>query len=176
MISNHLHPNIFFHRWIGRLAALGLGASLFASIGLFMVGVVYAAPFMVLMIPFLWGLSVPLFLLTSLYPGVVLHEDGVELLPYAFKTNQLAWDDLIAITEHTLLRPPPPSKLRRKTHTGAMILVKPDKLPAPYKVVGFIAGMGWNPVFAISDRTHTDYDALLAIFEERLPKQELNDV
>ncbi len=175
MISNHLHPNIAFHRWVGRLALLGLGGVLFGTAGLVYAAFAYGAGLMLVMIPFLWGLSLPLFLLTSLYPGVIVHENGVELRPYGFRRTLLVWDDMLALTENSLLKPPPPSKLRRVTHVGAMILVKSDKLPVHYRVVGLIAGVGWKPIFGISNKTHADYEALLLAFQERLPQRKLND-
>lgn len=176
MISNHLHPQLGFHRWIGRLAVLSMFGVIIGTLGFIAMAFLYQAGLMLVMIPFLWGLSLPLFLLTSLYPGVVVYEQGVELQPFGFRPSQLAWDDLVAITEHTMLKPAPPSKLRRTAQTGTMIIVQSDKLPFPYKIVGLIAGIGWKPVFAISNKTHTDYESLLAVFEDRLPHRELNDV
>jgi len=176
MISNHFHPNHRLHRWIGWMARAAMFGTVLATFGLMLGAVAYSAGLLLVMIPFLWGLSVPLFLLTSLYPSVIVYEDGIEVKPYGFSASRLSWDDILATTQHTLLKPPPPSKLKRVAQSGVMIVVKPTSLPFHYRMVGLMAGAGWKPIFAISNKTHTDYEDLLAIFESHVPHREWNDV
>jgi hypothetical protein len=48
-----------------------------------------------------------------------------------------------------------------------MMLVLPD-LPLPYRVTGVLAGEGFIPVIAITNRTHTAYDDLIAEITRRV--------
>lgn len=159
-ISNHYHPRPTLHRWIGRLAVAGIFAAIFGSLGLLVAAFALGTALMILMIPFLIGLAVPLFLLTSLYPGVAIEEEGLRVIPNGLPSSFVQWEDIIKMTENTLLKPPPPSKMRRPAHEGDMILVKVGKLPFPYRIVSLIAGYGGTPVFAISNQSHQDYKDL----------------
>lgn len=167
-ISNHPKPQ----RLVEILLVLGLLGTLFAIIGLLILGIGYGLWLMVLMIPFLIGLTAPLFLLTSLHPAIRIEETGVYLKPLVFPTSFVLWEDVVEMVEHTLVRPPLPSKLgKRKTQTGEMFIVQGGKLPFHYRVVGFMAGYGFTPVFAISDRTHLDYYILRQQMKKYLSKR-----
>lgn len=160
-ISNHPHPNAKTQRLIGWLAGLGLMGTVLGSIGLLILGFGYGLGLMVLMVPFLLGLSTPLFLITSLHPAITVEENGLRLKPLVFPASFVRWEAIQQITKHTLLKPPPPSKLHRLTpHEGDMLLVLPNTLPWHYRMVGWMAGHGFTPVFAISNRTHVDYERL----------------
>ena len=167
-ISNYSHPRPKLQIWIGRLAVAGIAGAIIGSIGLFVTALSYSAGLLIVMIPFLLGLTMPLFLLIALYPGIEIYEDGLEIMPNGLPSLRLEWQDMLEITEHTLLKPPPPSKFRKKKHEGDMILVKVGKLPFYYRIVSFIAGQDGVPVFAISNESHEHYKELKRFLKQQI--------
>lgn len=174
-ISNHPHPKATTQRLVGCFAAMGLVFMLIGVMGLFLGGIVYGLPLLIIMIPFLIGLSMPLFLLTSLHPTIRIEENGLQLKPLVFPASFITWENMIERIEHTLVKPPAPSKvqqqLKRTPHKGEMILAKTTALPIHYRIVGFMAGQGFKPTFAISNRTHVDYEALQSEIQKHLPQR-----
>ena len=174
-ISNHPHPNAKMQRLIGWLAGLGLLGTVVGSVGLLILGFGYGLGLMVLMVPFLLGLSTPLFLITSLHPAITVKENGLRLKPLVFPASFLQWESIREMTPHTLVKPPAPSKLRRSsTQQGEMLLVVPNSLPWHYRMVGWMAGHGFTPVFAISNRTHVDYELLRDTVKKHLKADSLH--
>lgn len=171
MISNHPHPQATLHRWFGRLAVFGIVLAVLSAIGMVIVAFGLGAGLVIVMIPFLLGLTLPLWMLIALYPAVEVREDGLVLQPNGLRANHVAWDDVLEMTEHTLLKPPPPSKLKRTAHAGEMILVRKGALPFYYRIISMIAGYDGVPVFAISNRTHTNYDTLKRTLKKQIPKR-----
>ncbi|NDJ85479.1 MAG: hypothetical protein GYB66_06305 [Chloroflexi bacterium] len=169
-ISNHPHPRQRLQRLIGCFTVSGMLLTVLGVAGLLVLGIGYGLFLMVLMVPFLLGLALPLFLLTSLHPSIAVEEGGLRLRPLVFAETYVAWDKIEAMTPHTLVKPPPPSKLRRKAQTGVMFVARPGALPAHYRVVGMLSGHGFKPVFAISDRTHQDYEHLKQQIERYIKK------
>lgn len=173
-ISNHPHPKASTQRIVGCFAGVGLTCMVVGSLGLLIAGMVYGLPLLIIMIPFLIGLSLPLFLLTSLHPAIIVEENGLRLNPLVFPSSFVAWDDLLQITEHTLIKPPAPSKIqkyiKKEPHEGEMILAKIGALPFHYRVVGLMSSQGFKPTFAISNRTHVDYKILRSKIKKQLPK------
>ncbi len=168
-ISNHPHPKARTQRIVGLFAGLGLLGALLGSLGLLFIGLAYGLILMLIMIPFLLALSMPLLLLTSLHPAVRVEEKGLHLKPLVFRTSFLEWDAIVGMVEHSLVKPPPPSKIRRRDpHQGEMFLVQPGHLPWHYRMVGVIAGHGFQPVFAISNRTHVDHERLRDTIHQHL--------
>lgn len=160
MISSHPHPKPRYRHLVGWLAGAGLMGVVVGTVGLLVVGIGYGLPLMVLMVPFLWGTGAPLLLLTSLHPVITVEEDGLCLKPLFFPASFVSWETIIEMTDHRLLKPLDNTRRgrQRKPVKGQMLLV--ERLPFHYRVVGAFAGYGFRPVFAISDRTHTDYEKL----------------
>jgi hypothetical protein len=178
-ISNHPHPKANTQQLVGCFAGIGLACTVVGSLGLLIAGIMNGLPLLVIMIPFLIGLSLPLFQLTSLHPAITVEEDGLRLNPLVFPPSFVAWDDLIEMTDHTLVKPPAPSKiqqrLKREPHTGEMILAKMGVLPFHYRVVGLMGGQGFKPTFAISNRSHVEYEALRSEIRKHLPKRKKSE-
>lgn len=178
-ISNHPHPNASTQRVVGCFAGLGIIFSGVGSLGLLIAGIAFGLPLLVIMIPFLIGLSLPLFQLTSLHPTITVEENGLRLNPLVFPSSFVAWDDLAEIREHTLIKPPAPSKIqkytKREPHQGEMILAKIGKLPFHYRIVGLMSGQGFKPTFAISNRTHIEYKILRSEIKKHLSKSEVTE-
>jgi hypothetical protein len=174
-ISNHPHPKASTQRIVGCFAGVGLACTVVGSVGLLIAGIADGLPLLVMIIPFLIGLSLPLFLLTSLHPAITVEEEGLRLKPLLFPSSFVAWDNLLDMVNHELVKPPAPSKiqqrLKREPQKGEMILAKMGALPFHYRVVGWMGGQGFKPTFAISNRTHIEYDALRSEIKKHLPKR-----
>ena len=107
-------------------------------------------------------------LLTAATPAVTLSPDGITIQPLIWQTRFVPWSAVRAIKPYPLL-PPPDSEISRQHLTGrknyrpaeGIMLLLPD-LPLPYRVTGLLAGEGFTPVIAITSRTHTNYDELIA--------------
>jgi hypothetical protein len=160
---------------VGGLALLGMIGIIFGAGGLLIIGLFYGLPCLILMIPFLLGMIFPLVVLTALHPGITANEEGLRLKPLIWKASELRWENLVALTDHSLIPAPPPDRqlrLRKKpAQVGYMIIVQRGALGWPYRLVGVAAGHGLNPIFAISNKTHTNYEALAAALQDRLPYQ-----
>jgi len=110
-----------------------------------------------------------------LHPEITVREEGLRLKPLIWKASEVQWENLVTLTDHSLLPAPPPERqlrLRKKQPSvGAMIIAKQGALAWPYCLVGFAAGHGLTPIFAISNKTHKNYEALAEALQERLPYQ-----
>lgn len=167
-ISTHPHPQPRRQRLVEIIAALALLGVIIGTLGLLIIGIAYKLILMLLMIPFLLGLSASLLLLTSLHPQITVEEEGLWLKPLVFRRSFVQWQDL-RLVKHTLISPPPPSKFKtREAQEGEMLQVPPSKLPKHYCIVGLIAGYGFTPIFAISNRTHLDYKILRDTLKKQL--------
>jgi hypothetical protein len=158
---------------------LGLFGAAIGSVGLLVVSLAYGLPLMALMIPFLIGLCGPLLVLTSLHPGIVVEQDGLRLTPLVWKSSFVRWADLERLTEHTLLKPPPPQrrsagKRRVEIQSGVMIIARRGALPWHYRIVGLMAGSGFRPTFAIASHAHVGYEALYKELQRRMRQPEQN--
>lgn len=160
---------------VGWLTLALIIAILSGALGLLIVGLMYGLPLMLLMIPFLMGMVFPLIVFTAIHPEITLQDEGVHIKPLVWKSRLVAWEQLTALTDHALMKPPPPARqqklTRRPVTKGHMILVQKGALGWPFRVVGFAAGHGTTPVFAISSKTHRDYDQLYQTLKRRLPQQ-----
>jgi hypothetical protein len=176
-ISSHPRLNPGRQRFAGCMARLGLLGAGLGVVGLLAVGIGYGLPLLILMIPFLIGLSVPLLTLTSLHPAITIEDGGLRLTPLVWKSSFVGWQDVERLTTHTLLKPAPPERYQRRrkgaaVHSGHMLVARRGALPWHYCVVGVMAGFGWRPVFAVSNQTHTEYEKLHRELRQRLSSQE----
>ncbi|MCQ3930978.1 MAG: hypothetical protein DPW16_11010 [Chloroflexi bacterium] len=175
ILSNHPHPHPVLRRMVGWLALAGMIGILFGAVGLLIAGLTYGLSLMILMIPFLLGMIFPLIILTALHPQITLQEEGVQIKPLVWKTRLVSWEQLTGLTDHSLMKPPPPARqqnlTKRPVTKGQMILVEKGALGWPFRIVGFAAGHGTTPVFAISSKTHRDYDQLLQTLKRRIPQK-----
>ncbi len=175
IFSNHPHPHPLLRRVVGWIALAGIIGIVFGAIGLLIIGLIYGLPLMVLMIPFLLGMMIPLIILTAIHPEITVQDEGVHIKPLIWKSRLVAWEQLTALADHSLMKPPPPSRQQKLTGRpvvkGQMILVEKGALGWPFRVVGFAAGHGTTPVFAISSKTHRDYDQLYQALKRRIPQQ-----
>lgn len=169
MISSHPHLNPTRQRLLGVLLRVAFVAIAFAVVGLLVLGIGYGMFLMIVMIPFLLALSSSLLLLACLHPSIEVHERGLTIKPLVFKKQQVAWEAIEEMVDHSLMKPIPPKRQNKaKTPQGQMLLLGRGALPLPYRIVGLLAGHGYRPVIAIASWTHTDYDTLRRTIQKAL--------
>lgn len=163
-VSQHPHPQATTQRLIGIILTLGIAGLVVGGVGLLLMGILLGLPLMILAIPFFIALGIPLLLQTSLHPTIIVEENGIRLYPLVWRATFLRWEDIDYIRNHSLLKPPPPTRLARKgvlLHEGMMIVTPRQALPWHYHWIGLMVGDGFqHPMFAISNRTHVDYEIL----------------
>lgn len=160
-ISSHPHPNPIRQRLLGVVVRFALVGVVFATLGLLILGFGFGLPLMVVMVPFLLGLSSPLLLLACLHPAIEVQAEGLSIQPLVFKPHQIAWGAIETMVEHSLIKPVPPKRQKFiRPQQGQMLLLERGSLPLQYRIIGLLAGHGFRPVIAISNRTHTDYETL----------------
>jgi hypothetical protein len=113
-------------------------------------------------------LCAPALWLTTATPAVSINDDGLTLSPRFWRQQHVAWGNIRAIKAYPLM-PERDAELVRKrfvgrgnytTAEGVMLLV--PSLPWIYRMTGVFAGEGFTPVIALTNRTHTEYAALVA--------------
>lgn len=175
ILSNHPHSNPWLRRLVGWLALAGIIGILFGAVGLLILGLTYGLLLMLLMIPFLLGMIMPLVILTALHPDIAIHDEGVLVKPLIWKSHLVTWNQLTALAEHALMKPPPPERQRKLTRQkladGYMVVVEKGALGWPFRVVGFAAGHGTSPVFAISNKAQQEYDTLYRTLKQHIPEK-----
>lgn len=176
MSSHHTHPNPLTDRLAqyGGIALTillvlgGLGQFVLAALGL---------PLFLLSGLVTLALIAPVMMLTTATPAVTVADDGITLHPRVWRDRFVAWDDVRALKNYPLL-PPKEAEVNRRAMVGkrryraaeGKMLVVPS-LPLPYRFTGLFAGEGFTGVVALTNRTHTGYDALIRQVERHLTPQ-----
>ena len=160
LLSEHTHPRPRVRRLTAWLLALGLGGTVFGTVGLLALGIIFRMPLLLLATPFFVVLSVPLVQLAVMHPRIRVYERGLWLDPLLGPPSWVDWGAIVSVEKHTLIRRGV-QKTGQREHFGQLIVVR-DELPWPYRVVAGMAGLGWDKhAFGISTYGHTDYKALL---------------
>lgn len=119
-------------------------------------------------------LVLPLVLMASNTPPVTLSPDGITLQPWPDSTTPttIGWDAVKEIKPYPLL-PPEDAETVRKVMVGKKnyrpaegLMFVCEGLPWRYRVVGFFCGEGFKPVFAVTNRSHADYDDFRAYLDK----------
>jgi hypothetical protein len=113
------------------------------------------------------ALVAPVLMLTSATPAVSVAPEGITIQPRVWRERFVRWGDVHAIKDYPLL-PPKDAEAGRRALVGrsqyrpaeGKMLVIPS-LPLPYRFTGLFAGEGFTGVIGLTNRTHTDYDALI---------------
>jgi len=168
MKSAHDHPHPQRERLVqyGALTVTGL---MLLAIVLQLVLALLGAPGGLFVITALLTLLLALFILrlTVATPAVTVSEDGLEIRPLIWRSHFVAWEAVRAIKDYTLL-PDEGAETGRRAIVGrrkyrpaeGKMLVIPA-LPRHYCITGVLAGEGFVPVIAVTNRTHTEYDKLV---------------
>lgn len=106
-------------------------------------------------------------LLTTATPAVTVYEDGIDIQPLIWPRRFVPWHEIETLKPYPLL-PHPGGEFSRQALVGrshyrpaeGLMLVIPS-LPVQYRIAGFLAGEGAQPVIAITNRTHSNYADLV---------------
>ena len=181
--STHTHPRPLIDR-ITQYGALVLMVLILIAVplqvllallitpgGLFLIG----SGVTLLLLPFL-------LMLTVATPPVTVSANGLQIDPLIWGSQIVTWDDVQAVKDYPLL-PSADAEVGRKLMVGrkkyrvaqGIMLIIPA-LPRRYRVTGFFTGEGNTPVIALTNRTHTGYEALLRQVFTHLPDEVTNEV
>ena len=113
--------------------------------------------------------------LTTATPPISVDEHGLTITPVIWKSHVIPWAEITALKPYPLL-PQENAEVTRRMLVGrkkyrpveGVMLVIPA-LPVQYRIIGVLAGEGWTPVIAVTSRTHTDYDRIVAYIRKRVP-------
>ncbi len=113
-------------------------------------------------------------MLTSATPAVSVAADGITIQPRVWRDRFVAWGEVRAIKDYPLL-PPKDAEVTRRTMVGkkryraaeGKMLIIPS-LPLQYRFTGLFAGEGFTGVIALTNRSHTNYDRLIAEVERHV--------
>ncbi len=171
--SIHKHPHSLTDR-LSQYGGIVLAVVMVAAgIGQFVLAVVGLPLFAISGLMTL-ALIAPVMLLVSATPAVSLSADGITLQPRVWRDRFVAWEDVRAIKDYPLL-PPKDAEVNRRAAVGkkryrpaeGKMLIIPS-LPLQYRFTGLFAGEGYIGVVALTNRTHTDYDALIKQIERHV--------
>ncbi|XWX02935.1 hypothetical protein VZO05_10515 [Aggregatilineales bacterium SYSU G02658] len=103
----------------------------------------------------------------SVAPPLTVTADGLLIRPHWWREQLIPWGDVLAMRPYPLLPRPDQETERRalqgrkryRAAEGWMLIV--HGLPWQYRMAGFFAGAGGQPIIAITNRTHSGYDALV---------------
>ncbi len=119
-------------------------------------------------------LIAPVLMLTSATPAVSIAADGIMIQPRVWRERFVAWADVRAVKDYPLL-PPRDAEVTRRAMVGkkryraaeGKMLIIPS-LPLQYRFTGLFAGEGFTGVIALTNRSHTNYDALIKQVEKHV--------
>jgi hypothetical protein len=169
--TTHSHPNATLDRMAqygGMILAVvmigaGLGQMALAFAGLplfFLSGIITLV------------LIAPVMLLPSATPAVTVSAEGITIQPRVWRDRFVGWDAVRAVKPYPLL-PPKDIEIERRTFVGrkryrpaeGIMLVIPS-LPVYYRFTGLFTGEGFTGVIGLTNRTHTEYEALVQQVEK----------
>jgi hypothetical protein len=120
-------------------------------------------------------LMLPLVMLLSVSPPIRLEQGGLRLYPLFGKAQFVKWEQIQTVREYPLL-PKADQEIewrllqgRKKYRAAAGKMLIVTGLPWRYRVAGFFAGAQSQPIIALTNRTHTDYEQLLRTIEKHVP-------
>lgn len=112
------------------------------------------------------ALSPTVLMLTTQTPAVTLADGGFWLEPHLWRRRFITWEQVRAVHEYPLL-PSANQEVQRRALVGRKqykpaegILLLIDGLPLQYGIMPFFAGQAGKRGVALTNRTHTRYDAL----------------
>jgi hypothetical protein len=107
-------------------------------------------------------------MLTTATPPVTVSDDGLLIEPVIWRARFVPWAQVQAIQPYPLL-PQREAETTRRALVGraryqpaAGIMLVIAGLPPQYRIAGLLAGTGGQPVIAVTNRTHTDYEQVAA--------------
>lgn len=166
MGSTHVHPNPTTDR-LAQYGGVGLVVVMFAAALGQIVLAANGLPLFLLSGLVTLALIAPVILLTSATPAVSVAAEGITIQPHVWRQRFVRWADVRAVKDYPLLPPRDVESGRRalvgrgryRPAEGKMLVI--PSLPLPYRFTGLFAGEGFTGVIGLTNRTHTEYNALI---------------
>ncbi len=168
------HPMPRRYRWEQRLLMALLVGVVLGSVGQLALALLFRSLLFGLGAVTLLAFAPFIVMALSVAPPLRLSADGLTLRPHWWRERVVAWADVVAMEPYPLLpradqeaeRRALQGRRRYRAAEGWMLKVR--GLPWQYRMAGFFAGAGGHPVIAITNRTHTHYDALVRQVRARI--------
>jgi hypothetical protein len=167
MGSTHVHPNSTTDR-LAQYGGIGLVVVMIAAaLGQIALALAYELPLFLLSGLVTLALVAPVIMLTSATPAVSVTPEGITIQPRVWRECFVRWTDVRAVKDYPLL-PSHDVEVGRRAFVGrskyhaaeGKMLVIPS-LPLTYRFTGLFAGEGFTGVIGLTNRTHTEYNALI---------------
>jgi hypothetical protein len=171
--TTFIHPNPRFERIVQTillLVTLALVLAVLAQIVLVIAGL----PLLLALLIAITTISlIPFTLLPTIAaPTVTLSAERITLQPHFLPAHAVRWADVAAVKPYPLT-PSPGSENTRRLMVGRLkytpmqgIMLLIPSLPWLYRVHGLLTHEGWVGVVALTNRSHADYDRLVALVAE----------
>ncbi|MCB9450772.1 MAG: hypothetical protein H6672_05000 [Anaerolineaceae bacterium] len=167
MVSTHRHPTPALNRVTRTSAAVLLVFLLLLALLQIVLAVLGAPGFLVGTGLLTLAFTPFIALLLVATPPVTIDQSGLTIHVLLGQTYFVPWEGVRDIADYPLL-PTPEAESGRKAMVGrrkyrpaaGKMLVIPT-LPLPYRLTGLFVGRGLTGVIALTNRTHTDYEALI---------------
>jgi hypothetical protein len=168
------HPTPRRYRWEQRLLMGLLVGVVLGSVGQLVLALLFRSLLFGLGAVTLLAFAPFIVMALSVAPPLCLSADGLTLRPHWWRERVVAWADVVAMEPYPLLpradqetgRRALQGRKRYRPAEGWMLKVR--GLPWQYRMAGFFAGAGGHPIIAITNRTHTHYDALVRQVRARI--------
>lgn len=174
-ITKHNYPN----QTLYKMQQIGLGilfaSAVFGAIALAVFAFLLGFPLFVIMALLVLGLSGYVLMGIVNTPPIIIRDDGITLQAMFDKDRHIAWDEIDTIAPYPLLPQANQEILKQylvgrnkyQSADGIMLLI--PSLPFPYRIAGALAGEKGVPMIAFTNRTHTDYETLVARIQGTIP-------
>jgi membrane protein implicated in regulation of membrane protease activity len=165
-VTYHTYPNAIQGR-IRQAATIALiVVMLLAALALVLLAALIGAPLFVIMALLLALLTTPLLMRLAHTSVAAISPEGLRVTTL-YGERLIVWEDVRRIRRYPLL-PSPEQETGRRLLVGRArysaakgIMLTVPSLPLPFRIAGLLAGEGGAPVVVFSNRTHSDYDALV---------------
>lgn len=174
-LTHHIPQSIFRYRLQQVLLLLILCMMLVAGVLLLWLAVTLPAPLFALMLPFIAGLALPVFMQLSVSPPLHVDTSGITIQPFLWRARHIAWDEIAAIKAYPLLPGQDNEVVKRalvgrnnyEEAQGVMLLV--PALPLQYRAVSFFVGESGQALIAVTNRSHRNYARFLKQVKQHAP-------
>jgi len=175
-MTRYDHPNPLLNRMMQITVLVLLILLLLAIPALILLGLLLSAGGFYLMAVMVGLLTLPLWMTLSVTPAISLDQDGITIYPLLWKARFIPWENVESMADYPLLPTRDHEVERRvlqgrkkyRAAEGKMLRVR--GLPPQYRATGVFVGEGMRPIIAVTNRTHTDYQTLIAQIEHFCPR------
>lgn len=163
----YTHPQPLVDR-ASQLIALTGAALLILAVPLLVLLVLIGAPGgFLLAAPVVLALALPLLMRTVIAPALTVSDEGLTLHPLFWRDQALPWEAVAAVKPFPLL-PSADAEATRRIAVGRLnyspadgVMLLLPGLPPLYRIAGWFAGERGQPVIALTNRAHRDYERLV---------------